>query len=71
MNAQELRQLSPNALRAKATELRVEVIHGAYAEFQGKEKNVKKRRHVRHELACVLTIISEREKKPSPLSPLP
>lgn len=66
MNVKELRQLTPEALRAKATELRAEIRGFLFRQQQEREKNVKKLRTVRHELARVLTILTERERTSLP-----
>jgi ribosomal protein L29 len=61
--AQELRQLTSDALRVKADELRVTIQQMRFGAYQGKEKNVKMLSVVRHELSRVLTILTEHEKK--------
>lgn len=60
MRARELRQLTPDALAVKADELRVQIRTLRATQSQGKEKNLKRRRTLRHTLARVLTILSER-----------
>lgn len=62
MNAKELRQLSLDALRSRTEELRAHVLKLTFSMYQQKEKNVKKLRSLRHDLARALTILSEREK---------
>lgn len=69
MNAKELRQLAPDAFRAKAEELRTLVRQMSYAHYQQKEKNVKKLQTLRHELARALTVLSERESMSPPTKP--
>jgi len=63
-NVQELRQMTPDALRVKAEELRAAIQQMRFGAYQGKEKNVKMLSVVRHELSRVLTILTEHEKKP-------
>jgi len=62
MKAQELRQLSAEALRSKAEELRGVIGQLRFSQYQGKEKNVKRLQALRHELAQVLTVLTEYEK---------
>jgi ribosomal protein L29 len=59
---QELRQMTPDALRVKAEELRATIQQMRFGAHNSKEKNVKLLLTVRHELSRVLTIITEHEK---------
>jgi len=59
---QELRQMTPDALRVKAEELRAMIQQMRFGAYQGKEKNVKMLSMIRHELSRVLTILTEHEK---------
>ncbi len=61
----ELRLLSAEALAGKAADLRATVAQMKFDGYKGKEKNVKKMRDTRHELARVLTILTENAKKPN------
>lgn len=58
----ELRQLSPDALRTKAEELQREIRTLSFNRFHQTEKNVRRLRALRHDLARVLTILTERVK---------
>jgi len=63
MKTKELRQLSQEELKIKAEELRAQIEHMCFNSQKGKEKNVKKLIMVRHELATILIILTEHEKK--------
>jgi ribosomal protein L29 len=65
MPATDLHQLTPDALRARADELSSQVHALSFAAYRQKEKNVKRLKMLRHELAGVLTVLTEREKTPS------
>lgn len=56
----ELRHLTPDALRAKAEELQKEIRKHSFHGVRRQEKNVNHLRNLRHELARVLTISTER-----------
>lgn len=62
MKAKELRQIAPEALKAKAEELRVQIEQLRFGSGKGNEKNVNKLSMIRHELARCLTILTEHEK---------
>lgn len=63
VHARELRRLSPDALRARASELAREIGELKFG-GQAKEKNVKKLRALRHERARALTVLQEWEREP-------
>lgn len=70
MHMRELRQLGSDALRAKAEELSLEIAGRRYGRFQQKEKNVKKLKMLRHDLARVLTLLTEQRKNSSSAVPV-
>jgi len=69
MNTKELRQLTLDALRSRVDDLRAQVTQLTFSQYQRKEKNVKKLRMLRHDIARVLTVLTEREKTPSSRTP--
>lgn len=65
MNAKEVRQLSPEALRARAQELFADIISRRFGGIP-REKNNKKLRALRRERARVLTILREKGEHQTP-----
>jgi ribosomal protein L29 len=63
MKAHELRQLSADALRARADDVRAQLVRARYSRSRSKEKNVNAYSELRHELSRVLTLLAERAKK--------
>lgn len=61
----EIRNLTPDALRVKVEELQKDIRKHSFHGFRRQEKNVNHLRNLRHELARVLTISTEREKTDS------
>lgn len=62
MKAKELRQIAPETLNLKVEELRAQIEQMRFGSAKGAEKNVKKLSMIRHELARILTILTEHEK---------
>lgn len=71
MKTQELRSMSMEQLKAKAEEKQKEAEQLRFVRHQGKEKNVNHLKNVRHDLARILTIITENEKRTHSLKEKP
>lgn len=63
MKAKELRNLSPEELKKKETELRRELFNLRFQLAKGELQNVRRIRTVKKDIARILTVATEIEKK--------
>jgi len=62
MNASEIRDLSTDDIKAKLADTRDELMRLRFQQVMGQLTDSSRLRHVRHDIARLATVLSEREK---------